>query len=247
MECKRIEVDNVMCLVNNLESERILNLKSESYSLTGITSEYDRNVFFRDTFDGRELVIRNTHDLSIIGNDNTEISIGYSYSCVTCFENVKNIKLKNIQYGHKPKMGSCTGSVLEFNGCENISLENLVLYGCGTYGIGMRCGKNVYIADCIIKECSYGILWLYDCENVTFDNCIFENNNAHSIRIGHSDNILFKGCTIRNNKSEDYEGSTLFTISDTCGKIIVDPNCEIDFDGNIFDIDKYGKIITKEW
>ena len=55
-----------------------------------------------------------------------------------CFRECSNIKLIGLTLGHTPRKGSCMGSVLRFENCNNIQLDSLELFGCGTYGIELE-------------------------------------------------------------------------------------------------------------
>lgn len=224
---------NGLEFVEKIVSGSKIDLDTTRLSLENIRSSKSNNVFFREVFDGTELVVSNIFDLGIIGKsvEESEIVTAPSYATVMNFEISNSISIQNISIGHSPKQGDCEGGVLSFSYCYNINLYNLVLYGCGTYGLELNSCANVKISNTIIKECTYGILSILNCRNIAFENCIFENNISHNIYIRNVQGLYFDNCIFRNN-SRDFFSSEYMINAEDAGYVFEFRNCEFD------DIDK---------
>ena len=132
-------------------------------------------VQLQDCYDGAEILVRGVDGLSITGQSDTgaqELVIEPRYATVFSFENCSAVKLSNLTLGHT-EGGECSGNVLDFYACSDVELRGLDLYGCGSTGI--ECGNgtgNVSVYDSIIRDCSNGPLFLYDCTGkFAFHNC----------------------------------------------------------------------------
>lgn len=220
---------NGLDFVNMIESGRRIEIGDSRLSLANLKSRNDRSVFFRNVYDGTELVISNISDLRITGvaPNSSEIFTEPSYATVMNFEISNKISINNISIGHRPKEGDCTGGVLNFRYCQNIELDNLVLYGCGTYGVELSACANVFIRNTTIKECTYGILSIYSCKNVIFESCIFENNKSHNIHISSAEKVLFNECIFRNN-AKDWFSSEFMINSESTGYDVNFRSCSFD-------------------
>jgi hypothetical protein len=49
--------------------------------------------------------------------------------------------------GHDPRADGCTGDVLILRNCEDVSISNCVLFGCGLNGLVARDCANVTFSD----------------------------------------------------------------------------------------------------
>ena len=214
--------------VNDIGSNKKIQLEEEQISLAGIASREKKGVFFREEYDGNELVISDITHLNITGVDSSksEIITAPSYATVLNFETCNHISLSSLSIGHSPKSGYCTGGVVDFRYCYDVVMENLVLYGCGTYGVELEACANVIIRNTIIKECTYGIFSVVTCKNVLFENCCFVNNLAYSCYIRNAEDVHFKNCKFENNEKGDFFDEYMLHLSSNRG--IVFSNCSFD-------------------
>ena len=96
--------------------------------------------------------------------------------------------------GHFIEKGYCEGSVLSFEDCEAIEIDESVMYGSGTYGIqAFRC-KGITVTNSVIKDCSYGTIYMSDVSNVEFRDTHFKRCQASVNIRGNSKLILFTDC-----------------------------------------------------
>ena len=137
------------------------------------------------------------------------------YANVICFRECSNIKLIGLTLGHTPRKGSCMGSVLRFENCNNIQLDSLELFGCGTYGIELENCTNIRTNGIKIFECSYGALSIIN-SNLEFSNSmIYDCNKTVGCIIEATNSQLdFNNVSIFNNYIDNYlislESSSLF-------------------------------------
>ena len=126
------------------------------------------------------------------------------YSDVLCFNDCSDIVIENITFGHTIEQGSCEGAVLAFDSCQNISLDSLDLYGCGTYGVAAERTVGIVLKDCIIRECSYGIVELHLCSDAVFENCTFRDNGGFDMLSLRGSFARFEGCSFTGNEGSDF-------------------------------------------
>lgn len=172
------------------------------------------NIFKEEVFDGNQLVVSNISNVTVVG-DNSTLLVNPRYANVICFRECSNIKLIGLTLGHTPRKGSCMGSVLRFENCNNIQLDSLELFGCGTYGIELENCTNIRTNGTKIFECSYGALSIIN-SNLEFSNSmIYDCNKTVGCIIEATNSQLdFNNVSIFNNYIDNYlislESSSLF-------------------------------------
>ena len=138
-----LKIDSV-CSVDELAksiiSQHVITLKKGNYCTTDITYQ-NEHVFHEDVFDGKQLVIDEINNLILLGNGAT-LTTRPRYAQVLCFNRCNNIIIDDFIMGHTKEPGTCLGNVIEFRDCSNVYLNNLKLYGCGTYGIELIDCRN---------------------------------------------------------------------------------------------------------
>ena len=148
-------------------------------------NEQHTYVQLEECFDGVQLVICNAYDLTVLGGSEntayTEIVTEPRYATVFIFRDCENVVLRNLTMGHT-ETGQCEGNVLDFYGCNNISMSAMDLYGCGYYGIGAFKGTGeLYVYSSTIRDCSGGSMNICEADGkLEFHNCWFENNGIWS-------------------------------------------------------------------
>jgi len=156
------------------------------------------------------------------------------YGNVLVFDKCDNITIENIEAGHSPNSGGCTGGVLKFDYCNNIKINDCILWGSGMEGItcyqitGLKCNNSV------IKKCTYGIMSLTESKDIEFKDCDFTDNMEYNmVNISTCSNVKFDKCSFSYNKSGieyEYSDYCLFYITES-GETILN-NCK--FTGNRF-------------
>ena len=174
-----------------IEDNTIINLsevlREQDYfrmSGRGWIEEYgDRgnaNLISESVFNGHQLVVRDLHDITIIGGYNAHLVVDPAYAYVLKFESCSNITISNLTMGHTVE-GFCTGGVIGLEGCEDVIVENCDLYGCGAYGLVATDCSSVEMRRSIIRDCSYGILQLSNVRGAVFTGCDFFRNKEYTM------------------------------------------------------------------
>ncbi len=158
-----------------------------------------RHPFVRleECFDGVQAVITGADGMSIMGlgedRSGVELVIEPRYARVLRFENCYGLSVANLTAGHT-EGAECGGSVLDFDSCSDITLTNLDLYGCGTYGVSCtQCGP-LAMRGCRVHDCVYGPLDLYGgWGDYAFEDCVF-SGSAGGFSAIESPDLHFRRC-----------------------------------------------------
>ncbi len=152
-------------------------------------------------YDGVEVVIKNADDLTIMGDAEslaqTEIVVEPRYAAVLTFFNCCDLNLSFLTMGHT-ETGACSGNVLNFYGCKNITLSAMDLYGCGVYAIETGKGTgDLYVYNSTLRDCSDGTLFLIEgVGNFEFRDCILTGSYSGGYYGNSADSELhFYNCT----------------------------------------------------
>lgn len=181
-----------------------LNLSTASNYGKNNASDY---YFWYDPDDGPQLNIVNVDNLTIrgkVGKDANLISAVPRYAQVLSFQSCTNVTVKDLTLGHTEAPGTCTGGVLDFYYCSNVTVSGTGLFGCGTIGVHGESCRNMQILNNEIYDCSIGGVELIACRQVDLDGNDFHdigsNNNGY---IGYiysvstdSDNVTFNGTAV---------------------------------------------------
>lgn len=125
------------------------------------------------SYDGYELVIRNAENLTIRGSGklSTTIETDPRWANVIRIQNSSAITLEDFTAGHTREHGECSGGVVYLEGCTNVTMEDLGLYGCGVVGLTARLCTDVILRSSDIYECSSSAVSLNTSTNVTVSSC----------------------------------------------------------------------------
>lgn len=200
---------------------------------------------FEDMYDGWGVLVRGADGLTLRGTGEVELVVQPRQADVLRFERCHDLTLENMTMGHTPEAGACTGDVLDFTDCERITLRALDLYGCGAYGVAtLRC-SDLTGEDCVIRDCSYGLLRaeatlglrfagseLRGCggynlldltlSSLRFDDCVFENNATlwGFLSQAEGNAVHFAGCSFG-----EWESAQLRPFSAESGSVSFDERC----------------------
>ncbi|MBR2950721.1 MAG: right-handed parallel beta-helix repeat-containing protein [Lachnospiraceae bacterium] len=187
----------------------VIELAPGTYNLTEYLHEVSDTVsdyVTRSFTDGWQAEIRKVEGLTIRGakDGKVEVVAQPRYSDVLYFNDCSDIVIENITFGHTIEQGNCEGAVLAFDYCQEISLEDLDLYGCGTYGVTAEHTVGIALKDCVIRECSYGIVDMRLCSDAVFENCTFRDNGGFDMLSLSGSFIRFEGCSFTGNEGSDF-------------------------------------------
>jgi len=186
----------------------VIELAPGTYNLTEYLREAPDNIsdyVTRSFTDGWQADIHEVDGLTIRGEkgDIVEVVVEPRYSDVLYFNDCSDIIIENITFGHTIEPGNCEGAVLAFDSCRKINLNDLDLYGCGTYGVVADHTVGIALKDCIIRECSYGIVDLL-CSDVVFEGCSFKDNEGFDMLSLSDSFAYFEGCTFTGNEGINF-------------------------------------------
>lgn len=206
-------------LINAIESNREIRLKNPKYLLSTLSPvSINPKVRIERNNDGYSIEIQDVKNLKITSATPKGVKIltNTRQAQVLRFKNCENITLENIEAGHAPAQGICTGGVLGFTGCKKISLKNCVLFGSGTEGITLENVSDLQAQSITIKSCTSGIMTMTLVRNVRFQQCRFTDNGSRDlVSVFESENVYFTDCHIDYNHSgrgEETDHYALFNV-----------------------------------
>lgn len=210
-EQEAIVVSSTKELLDAIEPDANIVIKKGTYNFTedldGIVgddySKFNKKhkyVKIEDCYDGVQIVIEGVDGLTISGQDGKDIELQVEprYADVLTFRECSNVALNNLTIGHTKEQGSCEGEVLQFEDSEKITLTDLDLYGCGTYGICSMGSEEITMSDSIIRDCSYGILDMRN-SDASFKSCEFTGCEGFNLIEVSSSDLTFSKCTFEDN------------------------------------------------
>ena len=221
-EADETVVSSVEDLLDAIEPGVTIRIEDGNYNLTEYIEDVDiddfnddhKYVYFRECYDGYELVISGVDDLTIYSDieDEVEIQVEPRYAVVLNFDACTNIYLKHLIVGHTEEEAYCTGAVLNFSSCENISLNGMDLYGCCTYGIEGDYTDGIYVSDSVIRDCSYGLMYLQCCTSLDFESCSMYGCDGYNMIDVYSTQGEFNDCSFYDN-TFDQSWNTFIALS----------------------------------
>ena len=187
----------------------VIELAPGTYNLTEYLREASDTVsdyVARGFNDGWQAEIRKVENLTIRGSKGGKVEVVAEprYADVLYFSNCSDIAIENITFGHTIEQGNCEGAVLTFDYCHKISLDSLDLYGCGTYGVAADHTVGIALKNCIIRECSYGIVDLRLCSDAVFEGCTFRDNGGFNMLSLSGSFARFEGCSFTGNEGDNF-------------------------------------------
>lgn len=198
-----LRVKNATELVQALGSDRVIRLAPGRYDLSGLFVVKNRYIDWVDKYDGPCPVIKGVSNLTLIGeggpDDVAEIVIAPAYGWVLSFEACTGIMLSDLVIGHT-KPGYCLGGVVSFTRCDEVEIRGCELYGSGTYGLGLGRSSRFSIRDSVVRDCTYGLAMVEDCEDLLFESTIFSGTGEYELfGISSSEHLLFRDCEFSRN------------------------------------------------
>lgn len=208
-EDETIHVSTAGEFLESIAPGAVLELAPGVYNLTEYLREASDELsdyVTRGFTDGWQAEIHDVDGLTIRGARDSQIEIVAEprYSDVLCFKDSSDIKIENITFGHTIEQGNCQGAVLEFDACRNVALDRLDLYGCGTYGVAAERTAGLALKDCIIRDCSYGIIDLSSCGDAVLEGCTLKDNRGFDMLSVSDSSVLFDGCAFTGNEGDSF-------------------------------------------
>ncbi len=233
VEIRKVTVSTPKELLDAIGPNTEITLKDGVYDLSSVAG-YMPNpyVTWQAVFDGEELWIQDVKNLSIRGGgrEACELTADPRYATVLNFQYCVNVDLSGFEIGHTQK-GDCSGCVMSMQESNDITVEDVGLYGCGTYGFFLFDVQGFTANRCDIYDCSYGAVAAEYGNDVTFRDCTFRDMTCYTpFAMNHCQRVSFEGCTMKNIDRESKDTTTLFRFFRTYNVAI--KNCT--FTGNHF-------------
>ena len=186
-----------------LSSDDLLNLAGISFEEQAQNVDAQKEIkYAKSVFDGKELVLRNIKNMSIVGDGDgmSKIVTDPRYANLFRLENCSNITFANVSIGHTDK-GECEGGVLYLEGCSNIKINMCDLYGCGIEGITAYNTHALKLYYSTIRDCACSAVQLVACSGFHFlEDKIYGNGSYGCFRIEQDcKDVVFEKCEIRDN------------------------------------------------
>ena len=204
-----IQPNTVINLSDMLNDDAYFRLKGRAWVDDSESYNGNANIISESVHNGRQLTLANLNDITIIGDYNSHIVVNPPYAFVLNFVNCKNIKIQNLTMGHTEE-GYCTGGVIGLKSCVKANISYCDLYGCGAYGLVSENCQNVGMYNTVIRDCSYGIMQLFNTKEVVFENCDFIRNRIFTMVEVDSNckDLLFSECRFAQNNGVLFELGT---------------------------------------
>ncbi|MCR5576672.1 MAG: right-handed parallel beta-helix repeat-containing protein [Oscillospiraceae bacterium] len=131
--------------------------------------------YWAESHDGPALVIHDANGLTIRAKDSspeaTTLSAIPRFADVLSFRNCDDLSLFGFTAGHTKEPGVCSGGVLRFENCNQVTVKSMRLYGCGILGVQASRCTSMEILRTEIYECSQGAAQFYQTDGIIFDSC----------------------------------------------------------------------------
>ncbi|NOQ23354.1 MAG: hypothetical protein GQ565_12005 [Candidatus Aegiribacteria sp.] len=166
------------------------------------------NVSWTYCRDGLSLVIYDVENLTIIGEGDRVPSLLAQprYGFVLVLRDCSTIQLENIILGHTD-YGYCENGVLGVENSTGISVEDCLLFGCGTEGLTIRNSSEFRFINSEISDCTGGIMSCFNSDGLSFENSIFRNNREYyGVDLYDCRSVIFRNCIFRNNYCDNSDG-----------------------------------------
>lgn len=127
--------------------------------------------------DGYALRLVGVDNLTIRGSgmDTATLSAEPRYADVMALLNCNNVTLEDFTAGHTVSAAECAGGVLALQGCRDITMNRVGLYGCGVNGVDAQHCSNISIGDSRIYDCSSSAVTANESSGVTVERCEINN------------------------------------------------------------------------
>ena len=179
----------------------VIYLDAETFDLSTATSYggYGSNYYYwLNDFDGPGLVITGVENLSIISESNAIIAAIPRYANVLGFKECRGVTLSGFTAGHTEEPGACSGGVLYFDECSNISIDACRLYGCGIVGISTADSSGLTVSNTEIYDCSSSAVQLDSTTGVSFTGCDIHDCGTPEVYVFECSGVSYDGQALEN-------------------------------------------------
>ena len=214
-------VSNVDDFIAAIGPDREIRLEPGTYDLSTASTYAGETgnewCFWDEVYDGYELVIQLTNNLTITGAGKgvTILSAGPRYAQVLRLNSCHNVSMTGFTAGHTKEPGACVGGVICLEYDRGVSIRDVGLYGCGVTGVSADNCTDLTVANSDIYECSYNGIQVLNSTGVNVVNCRLydlgktEEWEADAIfSLDSSSDITISDCEIYDNLSQYFVRSS---------------------------------------
>ena len=170
-----VEVGTVDELLAALAPNTTILLREGEYDLSTAsdygTEDLDGYYRWELVYGGCQLDLTRLSGLTLKGEGQVSILARTRYAQVLCFVDCWDLSLENLTLGHTTEPGICSAGVLDFESCDDVSVDGCRLYGCGTLGVYAYNCQNLYLRGSQIDNCSYGAVKASECRDLRLEDC----------------------------------------------------------------------------
>ncbi len=261
-------VDTVDEFLSAIGPDRVISMAEGSYVLS-MAKDYGSGssdwYYWREIYDGYELVIRNVTNLSIMSEAPSTaedpavlLLTEPRYANVLYLESCADISFGGLSVGHI-EGGLCSGGVLYLSACDKVSVDNCKLFGCGTVALQCLDCDGLLVENSRLTDCSNNALSAQYSRAIVIRSCDIDLNGAMpylfsfsscedsiiadcSIGGGNNGQALLYAAGSRNisllsSQIHDNSFDCLFSLPS--GSTVTVDGCEFDYGG------RYGNIATE--
>jgi parallel beta-helix repeat protein len=215
---QEIIVNNATEFVRSIGPNRTIIMNAGEYNLAEATEYGSEYAQWTGVHDGAELWIENVDNLKIHVKGKVKLIAQPRYAWVLGFSDCKNLEIIGLTIGHA-EAGYCTGGVLSFEECSNVTISKCDLYGSGTEGILMSSCTNIKVNETTIHDCTYDLLSIANSSDITFTSCGFVKTGEFDlVYMRDAKRVKFLKCTFSENWNGDFM-PYLFNIESSCDDI----------------------------
>ena len=198
-ELTEVTVYTAKEFLNSIGSNKKIILASKRYNLSdayNVQNDYVTKQGFSNGYN-----FKNVHNLIIEGE--ATILIDDLYADVLSFTECENITLSGITVGHSDYSNyyQCEGEVITIDSCDNVTINNCKLFGCGAVGLRSYSSQNVNIENSHIYDCSFAAINSDDSQISVNNSNIYDmtiDNRYGGMCVSNSSKFNFLNCDISN-------------------------------------------------
>lgn len=170
-----VVVSTVDELLSAIVPNAVIILQEGDYDLSTASDygEEDLKGYYRWelVYGGCQLDISDVPGLSLIGQGQVSILAKPRYAEVLRFSDCWDLSLKGLTLGHTLAPGACSAGVLSLVDCDDVSVNDCRLFGCGSMGVSAANCHNITICDSQIDSCSDGAVTASRCQDLRMLDC----------------------------------------------------------------------------
>ena len=214
-------VSNVDDFIAAIGPDREIRLEPGTYDLSTASTYAGETgnewCFWDEVYDGYELVIQLTNNLTITGAGKgvTILSAGPRYAQVLRLNSCRNVSMTGFTAGHTREPGACVSGVICLEYDRGVSIRDVGLYGCGVTGVSADNCTDLTVANSDIYECSYNGIQVLNSTGVNVVNCRLydlgkneEWEASEVFNLVSSSDIAISDCEIYGNLSQYFVRSS---------------------------------------